>query len=110
MRSETMLCRGRVWTPGSRPGGTNPVVVVLLAGILVALVVLIGVLVTQKGGTVRDGTIAPPPATPGAAEGQVIKRSELPKSPKSPKPIDDPDRIKETLQAGKTYHVVLKAG
>ena len=29
---------------------------------------------------------------------------------KPPKPIDDPNRIKETLQQGKTYAVVLKAG
>jgi hypothetical protein len=101
----------REWAAG-RPGQTSPIVV-LLAGILVALVVLILVLVTQRSG---NGSRPESPGSSGArpapviAEGQKVEHSELPRLPKSPKPIGDPNRIKETLQAGKTYAVVLKAG
>jgi hypothetical protein len=62
-------------------------VLVLLTGILVALVVLVVVLLTQRGGPVPG---------PGA--------------PTNPRPIDDPNRIKETLREGKTYSALLKAG
>jgi len=107
-----MSGRGRSRGPG-RWGGTSPAVLLLLAGILVALVVLIGVLVTQRG----DGGPGPGSpgraesiATPAVADGQQVRRSELPAPPKSSEPIADPDRIRETLRAGATYHVVLKAG
>jgi len=103
-----------------RRGGVNPAVLVLLSGILVALIVLIVILATQMGG---DGTGAGggrptgqasgpsgAKATPVVAEGQTIRRSELPAPPESPKPVGDPDRIRQTLQAGKTYQVVIKAG
>ncbi len=93
-----------------RRGGTNPVVV-LLAGILAALVVLIGVMATQKGCESPGPPGSPPERTgPVVAEGQTVRRSELINPPPSPKPVGDPERIKETLRAGKTYHVVLKAG
>jgi hypothetical protein len=47
---------------------------------------------------------------PAIADRQTVPRSELSAPPRSPKPIDDPNRIKETLQAGKTYEVVIKGG
>jgi hypothetical protein len=93
----------RTWASARRRGGTSPVVLVLLAGIFLALVVLIVVIVTQK-------RPEPPPPPPPVPEGQTIQRKDLTAPPKSPKPLDDPNRIKETLQAGKTYRVVLKAG
>lgn len=88
----------------------NPVVV-LLAGILAALVALIGVLLTQRGGHGPSPVASTPDRPkPAVAEGRTVHRSELPSPPKAPRPIDDPDRIKETLRAGETYAVVLKAG
>jgi len=107
-----MSGRGRSRGAGRR-GGTSPAVLLLLAGILVALVVLIGVLVTQRGkggpGPGSPGR-ADTGATPVVADGQQVRRSELPAPPKSPEPIADPDRIRETLRAGETYQVVIKAG
>jgi len=96
--------------PEERHGGTNPVAV-LLAGILVALVVLIVVLVTQRGGG-DSGPSGPARehSEPIIADGQTVRRSDLSHPPPSPKPVGDPDRIKETLRPEKTYHVVLKAG
>ena len=90
-----------------RQGRANPVVVVLLAGVFVALVALIIVILTVGGGggdqkTTNDGGTV--------ADGQTVSRSELPSPPKKPKPVADPDRIKESLWAGKTYQVVVKFG
>lgn len=101
----------RTWASGQRRGGTSPVVLVLLAGILLALVVLIVVILTQKRSD-SPGTSPEPGghAKPVVTDGQTIQRRDLAAPPKSPKPLDDPNRIKETLQAGKTYGVVLKAG
>jgi len=91
-----MLCRRRPILIISRLGTVSPLVLLLLAGILVALIIIIGLLLTQLNG----GT---PPSTPPRNGGPIAE-------PKAPKPIDDPNRIKETLQQGKTYAVVLKAG
>ena len=91
----------------SRHGRSAPIIV-LLVGILVALVVLIGVLVTQRGGYVSGPS--PVRSGPVVADGQTVRRAELSHPPPSPKPVGDPDRIKETLLEGKTYRVVLKAG
>jgi hypothetical protein len=66
------------------------VVIVLLTGIFVALVVLILVLYTQKGGRAP----APPPVG---------------SSPAPPKPVGDAARIREMLKVGSTYRVVVKA-
>ena len=95
-----------------RPGRANSVVVVLLAGILGAILILIVVLTTQRTGPVEARSAAPTRerTTAVVAEAQTIRRAELVSPPPSPKPIDDPDRIKETLRPGKTYRVVLKAG
>jgi len=72
-------------------GKANPVITVLLSGILVALIVLIVVVVRNSGPGPDETTVKPKPD-----ENTVSK------------PIDDPDRIKETLQEGKTYRVILK--
>jgi hypothetical protein len=96
-----------------RRGRTSPIVILLLSGILVAFVVLIVVLLTQRdggGGDKEDRGKTEPRPTSVVAEGQKVERTELPKPPKSPQPISDPNRIKETLKQGKTYAVVLKAG
>jgi len=110
LRSMSMARQEQGRRTDGRHGGTNPVVV-LLAGILAALVVLIGVLVTQKGG-IGSGPSGPPRdrSEPVVADGQTVRRSELSNPPHTPKPVGDPERIKETLRPGKTYHVVLKAG
>ena len=101
----------------SRTGATSPVVVVLLAGILLALIVLTVVIATSTpgGGTaVGPGSGNAPPGAaprPAVADGQTATRSEQKNEPPKPStPVADPNRIKETLQKGKTYEVVLKAG
>jgi hypothetical protein len=94
-----------------RRGQTSLVVVMLLAGILLAITVLIGVLLTQRGGSGPETSgVAGSPATSTVADGQVVPRREVADPPKSPEPIQDTGRIKETLQTGKTYRVVLKMG
>ena len=94
-----------------RSAGTSPVVTVLLAGILLALAILIALLVTQRGGqSTGSASRDDPPATVTVADGQKVQRPDLPSLPKSPQPIGDPGRIKEVLQEGKTYQVVLKIG
>ena len=100
IRQERGICCSRRW------GSTSPIVIVLLSGILITLVVLIALLATQKG------KVSPPPASPVPAlsDGQKATRPELQAPPKSPRPIGDPDRIREILQEGKTYSAVLKAG
>lgn len=98
---------------GRRAGGTSLGVIGLMTGILVTLLILVVILVTRRGG---DGSRPAPPGpsptrpAPVDAVGQTSQRTELPAPHKSPKPIDDPERIKETLREGKTYSVVLKAG
>ncbi len=84
--------------PGeSRCGSTSPVVVLLLAGILVAMVALIAVLVTHKAG--REGGDGPPKTgSPGPSTPSPL-----------PRPVGDPGRIREMLQVGKTYRIVVKA-
>jgi hypothetical protein len=86
----------------TRIGQASPVIVVLLAGILLALGVLIGVLVTQGNGR-GNGQNTP------RVEGEEPRRSVQTVAPKPPKPIDDPDRIRETLRPGRTYSIVVKA-
>ncbi len=108
-----MSHRDRSEPSSARTGQASPVLIALLAGIFAALVVLIGVLVTQRGnGGPGPGSPVHPEAgaTPTVADGQQVRRSELPAPPKSPVPIADPDRIRETLRAGETYQVVIKAG
>jgi hypothetical protein len=113
-----MLISSSVLAKRIRSGATNPVVVVLLSGILLALVALIFVLINsgkQTGGTGQVGVPDPPrkqdgseAKSPAVAEGQVA-RSDVPAEDR-PKKINNPNRIKSTLQKGKTYHVVLKGG
>ena len=93
-------------------GSTNLAVLVLLAGILLALVVLIAMLATQKVGGSDSKPRAEGPASspPVVADGQEVRRADLPAPPKSPIPLDDPTRIRETLREGKTYSVIVKAG
>ena len=80
-----------------RRGGTSPVLLLLLAGILVALLVLIYVVLSK-------------PSSPPVSPTHVADGSPEPASPSGrPKPIGDPDRIREMLQVGKTYRVVVKA-
>ena len=89
-------------------GSTSPVVVVLLAGILVALIGLIIVMTTQGRSEPTDS--GPDRSQPSVAAGQTVHRSELPDPPPRPEPVGNPNRIRETLQEGKTYHAVVKFG
>lgn len=82
--------------------GFPVVVVLLLAGILLALIVLLTIIVM---GRVQLRTDEQP-----VTAGQTLTRDNLTSAPQSPKPLSNPDRIKETLREGATYHVVLKAG
>lgn len=79
----------------------NPVVLALLAIIAVALLVLIVIILLQGSSVTRSGSVL--------NSGTSIERSDLPNPVKPPKPIGDPDRVKEVRQQGKTYEVVLKA-
>ena len=94
-----------------RRGGASPLIPSLLACILVALVVLIGLQVIRRGsgGPAQTATPAAQPG-PAVADGQTVRRAELADPPAVPKPVGDPDRIRETARAGKTYQVALKAG
>jgi hypothetical protein len=78
-------------------GGTSPVLILLLAGILVALVVLLVVVAAQKPVTTGKSVSSP--------DGSSIPASSIVR----PKLIGDPERIREMLQVGKTYRVVVKA-
>ena len=84
-----------------RRGRSNPVIVALLSGIFVTLVVLVAVILLQGRGDEPNG----PPGTNGPS-GPAPKH----KPKHKPKRIDDPKRIKETLQVGKTYRTILKVG
>lgn len=124
-------------TSPQHPRGAVSVVVVLLCAILAAMVVLIVVLVTQGPAKPTETNADPPHSTttakykadptpstekdtpktaskyktmPVVADGQTVTREELPKPPEKPKPVGNPDRIKEVLQPGKVYRVVLKVG
>jgi hypothetical protein len=77
------------------------VLIVLLSGILLTLGAIIGIFVTGNG---------PEPPDNGLRQGETAKRTDLKSAYTSSKPINDPNRIKETLQQGKTYRVVLKVG
>jgi hypothetical protein len=79
-----------------RSEATNHVVIVLLSGILLALVVLIVVALTSGKGCY---------VYPGQAPTSASAAAPLPQ-----KPVNDPNRIKETLKVGRTYRGVLKAG
>lgn len=80
-----------------RNGATNNIVVVLLAAILIVLVAL--VIAVWRSGTRQSG------------QDHDGKTSEGPtQSPKPQPPINNPDRIKEVVQAGKTYDSLLKGG
>ncbi len=93
-----MRGRDRGWSCESRRGGASPVVILLLSGILVALLALIAITLTQKEEG-REGADASP--KPGAHNASAP-------APR-PEPIGDPGRIREMLQVGKTYRIVVKA-
>jgi len=90
-----------------RIGATNLALVVLLSGILLVLIILLAVILLGKSNPsneTHDGVRSV------LGPGETARRSDLHKPPKSPKPVGNPDRIKETLQAGKTYRAVVKGG
>ena len=92
----------------------NTGLIVLLSLILFTLIVLVIVVVAGRRDTDDHGRPTADPHgagnTPAVGDGQTVRRTELGNVPKSPKPIGDPNRIKDTLQAGKTYRVVVKGG
>lgn len=104
---------------GRRAGKTNPVVVALLVGILASLVVLIVTLVRSGKATDEShastswrgetGSSTQNLDGAGGAGPTVVAQTPLPPEDR-PKKIADPNRIKATLQKGKTYEVVLKGG
>lgn len=97
-----MLCRLR--QRARTKGEASPVTVVLLAGILLAIVALIAMVLWLRNGT------SPAGGSSTLSEGSVANRSELTSAYTPPNTINNPNRIKETLQQGKTYRVVLKVG
>ena len=108
-RSASRAFRQRHSAPHSpRSGQTSPVVIGLLVAILLALIVLI----FWPSPPIPQPPPPPPEAKPiVVAAGTTAKREDLPNPPPPPaKPIANDQRIKETVQAGKTYHTVLKVG
>lgn len=89
-----------------RRGGTNTAVLILLAAILIALIGLIVVLATQGKAPANTNQQAPSEAQPNT----VVTRDQLSNPPPKPKSSANPDRIKESVQAGKTYRTTVKTG
>ena len=89
-----------------RRANANPIIVILLAGILIALAVLIVAVFT--GGSNEQSTSGGDVAV---RNGGRTTRNDLAHPPVAPNnPVGNPDRIKESLRTGKTYQAVLKAG
>jgi hypothetical protein len=82
--------------PLTRAPDRNPIVIGLLGGIALLLLVLIAVVARSPATT-----------TPIKQEGANSESSAS--AGQKPKRIDDPDRIRETLQPGKTYVAIVKA-
>lgn len=100
-------------TARNRRGQTSPVVVTLLAGILIALTVLIVLFVNQRPRQTSESSENETTSTPDSdvvGDGEIVGPEPKPNPPPKPEPIGDPDRIRETAQAGKTYRSVVKAG
>jgi len=95
-----------------RSGQANTVVVVLVTLMAAAVIGLVIWIVIGGGG----GPPPPPPDPVGGSTVAVqsdvtVTRKELPVPPAPPpKPVAKPQRIKETVQAGKTYRIVIKEG
>lgn len=90
----------------SQKGQANPILVILLGAILLALLVLIVVFLagSRNGGDHKKEVSDVP-------EGHIAEGDELPTKRSKPKiAVGDPDRIRENLVAGKTYEVVLNGG
>ena len=86
----------------------RPVIVVLQAGAVLALLGLIlGVLWSQ---TLDPGGEFAVDGRPALARGQVARRTDVDGLPACPRPIDDPDRIKGMLPIGGTHEALLKGG
>ena len=100
----------------ARAGQTSPVIVGLLVAILLAILALTAAILWPRPPTPPTPPGAPPTPPPEAkpvvvAAGTTAKREDLPNPPPPPaKPVANDQRIKETVQAGKTYHTVLKVG
>lgn len=93
-----------------------------LLGLLIALVAVLLVMAGFLAGSLRstknvdppreEGPSAPgtfderrprPPEGPTSPPGTVVEREEIPSPPKPPKPVANPDRVRQNLQPGKTY-------
>ena len=101
---------------GRRRAAADVVTKVLLAGILVVLLILIVVIVTQRSSepppkgsetaAVQDQKPVPgSEAAPVVQPGEAVSRP--PEAPPPPPMVGRPDRIREVLQEGKTYEVIL---
>lgn len=90
-----------------RQGATSPIVIVLLAAILLAFISLILVIAwpqrtetPKPGGHTGKKTIE---------AGESVERGGF-SPPAKVAPVGNPKRIKEVLQAGKTYRTTMKLG
>lgn len=116
-RSAHRVFRQRHSAPHSaRSGQTSPVIVGLLVAILLAILALTAAILWPRTPTPPGATASTPAPSPESrpvvvAAGTTAKREDLPNPPPPPaKPVANDQRIKETVQAGKTYHTVLKVG
>jgi hypothetical protein len=102
-----------------RCGAGDLVLKGLLAAILLALLVLIGVVLTARWPAGGESGAAPPDKGKDAQEGPPAagkpavregeKTSRPAEAPKPPPTVGDPKRLREVLQEGKTYEVVSTA-
>lgn len=78
-------------------------IVILVMGSIIALLLIVVLVVLLKNPSSGSNNR-------GAKKGETVNKSDLPDKKEPPKPVGDPERVKEVLQAGKTYVVVLKGG
>ena len=101
---------------GPRRAAADVVTKALLAGILVVLLILIVLIVTQRSSgpppkVSETAAVQDQKPVPGSEAAPVVQAGEAvsrpPEAPPPPPMVGRPDRIREVLQEGKTYQVVV---
>lgn len=86
----------------TRRGASNSLIVIMAGIIILLLVVLIVVYLNRPPEELRK--------TSGVRAGETVESDGLPAKRNKAEPIGDPSRVKEVLQPGKTYTILLKGG
>jgi hypothetical protein len=88
-----------------RFGGVQLLIIILLVIMILLLAIVLFVL-TRGGSGGGGGGDRPPTLT----DGDIESRGASSNPPSPPKPVGDPDRVREVAQAGKTYQNLIKGG